>query len=437
MRRLLLQAAFAALASTVAQAADKLVILSPHRKSIQDEFIPKFKEYYKEAFKTEVEVDWLDNGGTSDDVKFLRAKFAKNPDTAGVDIFWGGGTATFLDLNREKMLAPLTLPQALAKQIPETAAGVPLFDQTKTWYASAMSSFGVFYNKKSLKFEGLSEPQSWEDLGDAKYRNQITLTDPRHSGTAITMDQIVLQSRGWDKGWILLTRIAANNRTFTHASSDPIKAVVAGDAAASMAIDFYATPKVQDLGKDNLGFSLPKGETILDPDPIAVVRGAPNAKVAERFALFVLSPEAQKLLILPKGTAGGPRLETLGRMSVNTAAYSETEGKRTSEFNPFKQPQVMKLDPVKTARLQRVLTDLIGAVHVDTHQDLKAAWEATIKRGAKEADVAALAKPPVTEAEALALADKWDDNVLRNKKVNSWVEQAKTKYKQLTTKAAE
>ena len=27
--------------------SDKLSIISPHRKSIQQEFVPKFKEYYK------------------------------------------------------------------------------------------------------------------------------------------------------------------------------------------------------------------------------------------------------------------------------------------------------------------------------------------------------------------------------------------------------
>ena len=74
-----------------ALAADKLIIISPHRKTIQREFIPLFKTWYKDTYKTEVEVDWLDQGGTSDDVRFIRARFAKKPASAGVDIFWGGG----------------------------------------------------------------------------------------------------------------------------------------------------------------------------------------------------------------------------------------------------------------------------------------------------------------------------------------------------------
>jgi len=420
--------------TTTAIAADKLIIISPHRKSIQDEFIPKFKEHYKKTFKTDVVVDWIDQGGTSDDVKFIRAKFKSNPATSGVDIFWGGGTAVFMELAQSDLLAPYSLPKPLDTEVPQSAAGVPLFDDSKTWYASAMSSFGIFYNRKLLKMDGISEPGTWNDLADPKYRGQITLADPRRSGTANTMNTIILQALGWDQGFDLLTRIAGNNRIFTHSSSDPIKAVVSGDASASMVIDFYAVSKIADLGADNLGFTIPPGQTILDPDPVAILKGAPNRTVAERFVNYVLSPEAQKLLILPRGSEGGPRHEALGRMAINTTAYTQTDGKRATDFNPFKQKAFMKLDLVKAAKMQRVFNDLIGAIHIDTHHDLKNAWAAIVKRGMKADEIATFSKPPVSEAELLALADQWGNDVFRNRTINAWVEASKTKYKTLAGK---
>lgn len=429
-------AAALGVSASAAFAADKLVILSPHRKSIQDEFVPKFKEHYKAAFKSDIEVEWLDQGGTSNAIKYLKAKAASGSKDIGVDIFWGGGTATFLDLADAKLLAKFDLPKDLASQVPDQAAGIPLYDKSHTWYASAMSSFGIFYNKKIIKMDGLTEPATWEDLGSPKFKQALSLTDPRNSGTANTMNQIVLQSLGWDKGWNLLSRIAGNTRSFTHSSSDPIKAIVSGDAAASMAIDFYATPKIADLGADNLGFTLPQGQTILDPDPVAVIKGAPNKVAAERFVSWVLGADAQKLLVLPKGAEGGPKLEALGRMSVNTKTYADTEGKRTSEFNPFKQKAFIKLDLEKASKMQRIFNDLIGAIHVDTHSDLKTAWEAIVKRGAKADEVSEFAKPPVSEAELLTLAAKWDDDVFRNKTINEWVNFAKAKYLKLAKGAS-
>jgi iron(III) transport system substrate-binding protein len=431
MKRLILGLMAGLLASS-SFASDKLIIISPHRKSIQDEFVPLFRNYYKATYQTDVVVEWLDQGGTSDDIRFIRAKFDKNAKTSGVDIFWGGGATAFLELEYDKLLAEYKLPADLSKEVPKDAAGVSLSDKSKTWYATALSSFGIFFNKKIVKMDRLPEPGTWDDLAKPEYKGQLSLTDPRRSGTAAVMNTIIMQSRGWDQGWELLARIAGNTRSFTHSSSDPIKAVVSGDAAASMAIDFYATPKVADLGEKNLGFVLPAGQTILDPDPVAILRGAPNRQVAERFINWVLSAPAQKVLMLPKGSEGGPKLESLGRMAVNTKAYEETEGKRMQAFNPFKQSSFLKVDLGKAAKVQRVFNDLIGATQIDTHPELKAAWNGVVKRGLKPEEVKTFAQAPITETELHQLAAKWDDDVLRNRTINAWVEFAKTKFQKLS-----
>lgn len=415
--------------STLSFASDKLVIISPHRKSIQQEFIPLFKTWYKTNYGTEVQVDWLDQGGTSDDVRFLKAKYSKNPKTSGVDIFWGGGSATYVDLATQGMFESYVLPTDLAKAVPVKVAGIPLYDESKTWYGSALSSFGVFYNKKILNFEKWPAPKSWDDLANPIYLGDISITDPRRSGSANTMNNIILQGKGWTKGWELLTAIAGNARSFTHSSSDPIKAVVSGDVALAMAIDFYAQAKIGDLGKENLGFVMPAGQTVLDPDPVAILKGAPNRKMAERFVNFVLSPEAQMLLIMPKGVAGGPKIASLGRMSVNRDAYTKSEGTRINEFNPFTQETFLELDLAQATRMQRVFNDLVGAILVDTHHDLKKGWKRLVRSGVTPEKVSAFTKPPITEKEFLALADKWNDDVYRNKTINAWVKFAKNKYK--------
>lgn len=413
-------------------AADKLIIISPHRKSIQQEYIPVFKDWYKAKYKTEIVVDWLDQGGTTDDIRFVRAKF-KDSNTSGLDIFWGGGTTTFLDLNSDGLLASYKLPEAITKEVPASTAGIPLYDKTNTWFATALSSFGIFYNKKILQLDKLPTPKTWQDLANPKFKGHISSTDPRRSGSASIMNSIILQSRGWQEGWNLLTEISGNINKYTHSSSAPIKAVVSGDAALSMAIDFYANAKIGDLGKENLGFKLPEGQTILNSDPVAILKGAPNRKQAERFVDFLLSADAQKLLILPKGAPMGPRLATLGRIAVNKRAYTETEGKRSDDFNPFESKDFMDLDLAKASEMQSVINDLFGAIMIDTHRELKEAWAGVIKKGMKPADIAAFGKMPVTEKEVIELSTKWDDNVFRTTKINEWTDFAKAKYKKLAS----
>lgn len=413
--------------------ADKLIILSPHRKSIQNEFVPAFKDYYRAQFKEEVEVEWLDQGGTADDIRFLRAKFDKKKKTSGIDIFWGGGSSTFAELSRENFLEGYSLPKELDGLVASTVAGVPLRDKgaKPTWYGTALSSFGIFYNKKIGAFEKLPTPSQWQDLTKPEFKDQIVLADPRRSGSAGTLNAIILQGAGWDQGWEQLTLIAANTKNFTHSSSDPIKAVVSGDAALSLAIDFYANPKVVELGEQNLSFTLPSNYLVLDPDPVGIVKGAPNRKASERFVEWLLSTPAQKLLILPKGQADGPKIESLGRMAVTAAAYQETEGRRINSFNPFAVKDSFVFDGEKAARAQRVMNDLMGAIHIDTHPQLKAAWSSVIKRGSKPEEVKELVSMPLTEKEFQAILQKWDDGVFRNETINKWVEFAKAKYQKL------
>ncbi len=428
---LLLTGILALILTTPVSAADKLVIISPHRKSIQNEYIPAFKDWYKTKFKTDIDVEWLDQGGTNDDIKFLRSKFANQAKTSGVDVFWGGGTTGHNEAFKNGMADKIKLTPTLEKQIPKTVAGMPLSNKENTYISQAMSSFGIFYNKPLLKIEKLPEPTTWESLADVKYKDRLTLTDSRKSGTASVMNHIILESMGYDKGMELLARLAGNARQFSQSSSDVIKTVVSGDATATLAIDFYALAKIGDLGADKLGFILPEGKTILEGDPVTVLKGAPNRQAADRFVEFILSPEGQVLLMLPKGTPGGPKIETLGRLAVNTEAYKMTEGKRTNPLNPFTAKGFLKYDSEKQTKVRQVFDDLLGATMIDTHKELREAWTRVVKKGAKPEDVAAFAKSPINHAELDALALKWDDGVFRNQKINEWVRFSRDKFAQV------
>jgi len=204
--------------------------------------------------------------------------------------------------------------------------------------------------------------------------------------------------------------------------------VVSGDAVAAMAIDFYANAKIADIGANNLGFVLPPSQTVLDPDPIAILKGAPNKKAAGRFVEFVLSAEAQKLLMLSKKDKDGPKISFLGRMAVNTETYKLTAGRRINAYNPFEQKSFLKVDLTEVAKTKRVINDLIGATMVDTHKDLKRAWSVVLKSKNREKLLKEFSKMPIQEKDLLKLAKKWDEDVFRNKKINEWVTFAQTKF---------
>ena len=411
--------------------ADKLVVISPHKKSIQDEFVPRFVKYYKEKYGKDVEVEWLYQGGTSSDLKFVRAKYQQNPKTSGIDVFWGGGAVVLYELSKDGFLVPMKLSKKALEGVPNKISGVTVFNKERTWIATSLSSFGIFYNKPLLKMKKIPEPKKWSDLADPKYNGLVTGTDPRKSGSAATSNLVILNALGWNKGFEVLTPIFANSSKINNSSSDAIKDVVSGATAATFAIDFYAYAKIAELGEKNVGFVLPEGETVMDPDPIAILKGAPNPEVAKRFVEFTLSKEAQKLFILPKNTDGGPAVTFLGRVAVNENAYKETEGKY-AVLNPF-----LSKKPFKTSNYEtdvdklKVLNDLVGTTFIDSHRSLKKAWKNLLKIGLTPERIAEISEAPETEKAFLTLHSKWLDNVFRNKKINEWTDFANKKYDKL------
>lgn len=414
--------------SSQLSAADHLNIISAHRKTIQEEYIPKFKEFYKQQYKTDITVDWLDQGGAENDLKFIQNKYANKATTSTIDVFWGGGDLIFQELDQQKLLETYKLPAHLEKEIPSTVMGVTLKSPSHTWYGSALSSFGLFYNKKLLGILKIDAPKGWEDLANPQYLNNVSLADPRHSSTALFMSIIMLEGQGWNAGWKLLNSMAANAKRFSLSSSDPIKDVVEGSAVIAPAIDFYANAKVLSLGEKNLAYVLPVGKTIFNSDPIAILKGAPNRLVAERFINFVLSAQGQRLLILPKGDPQGPVMSDLARMAINPKAYENLDSKKAISLNPFLlAPSKFQLDAKRAGDLKKILTDLIGAFHVDTQQDLKRAWQHAQQLKSKTA-LEILSAAPFEEKELARFIGKWDDQKFRNETINQWVTQAKARY---------
>ena len=303
-------------ATTQKGLTDHLSIITPHQRMIQEEWIPRFQAYYKKTTGRDVEVEWIDQGGTSDNLRFVESEFKNSPNGINMDIFWGGGLTPYLKMADEGILHAFKVSKPILNKIPKSISGIPVYDAQYRWYGSAMSSFGIVYNKEVFKREHVPQPKTWEDLGKPVYFDKVSAADPRHSGSAHMIYSIILQAYSWEKAWDVLTRMAANVHTFIRSSSKVIKAVTTGEVAAGLAIDFYAWDLIAKYGSEKFGFVLPEGLTLVNPDPIAILKGAPHLEVAKKFVTFVLREENQKLWMLPAGAKGGPVTHTLGRIPI-------------------------------------------------------------------------------------------------------------------------
>lgn len=424
-------------ATAVAQATDNsaapgtLQIVSPHPQIIQDEFGPAFEVWYKAKTGTSVKVVWRDLGGTSAALSGIVTAFEKRPEGIDLDMFFGGGVDPYMQLKSLGLLQAYEMPADILAAIPKELNGVPLYDPQYSWYGTAISGFGIVYNKPLVKQLGIPEIKTWQDLTDPKLFTWVGAGDPRQSGTVHMMYEIMLQAYGWDKGWQVMTAFGGNARNFVNNSGDIPREVSAGRIAAGTAIDFYAWSQVEQAGAEQVGFVLPEGLTVINPDSIAILKGAPHLDAARAFEEFVLSEDGQKLWYLKAGSPGGPRKASLLRMPVRTDMYDKYGAGSPVLMNPFKWTAALRYDSKLGTLRYQGLNDLFGAIIVDSHDDLVAAWKKAVDSNQVAAMLPDLSKPPVTEEGLNALVDKLKDPVFKNTTTADWITFARDKYKRM------
>ncbi|MGH7798493.1 MAG: extracellular solute-binding protein [Candidatus Binatia bacterium] len=409
--------------------ADKLVLISPHWEGIRYEFERAFKARYQSETGRSVELEWMDVGGSSETIRYIESEFRNKPAGIGIDIFFGGGLDPYLALKKAQLLEPYRLPKPLLEKIPPRLTGVPLYDPDHTWYGATLAGFGIVYNKVVLELTKLPVITTWEDLASPIAFGWVGSSDPRKSGSVHMVYEIILQAYGWEKGWRIITGLGANVRNFTNSASQTPKDVAIGEVAYGLAIDFYAWAQVKEAGSDKIGFVMPDNLTIITPDCIGILKGAPNPDVAKAFIRFVMSEAGQKLWLLVEKSADGPQRFQLNRFSVLPSLYAVSPQSTAVKLNPFSWRSDFAFDPQLSSDRWSIVNDLIGALVIDQKHLLTRAWKEALAASSSEQEFQRLAAMPISADEALALAKtKWKDPALRNQKLNEWTHFARSKY---------
>ncbi|MFD2258061.1 ABC transporter substrate-binding protein [Luteolibacter algae] len=393
-----------------ATADDRLVIISPHNESIRREFGEAFAAYWKREKDRSIYVDWRTPGGTSEIRMVLDAGFKAAEETGrqgiGVDLFFGGGEPDFSGQAKLGRFVPLDIfgrkPELFGdgKPVPEVFSGERFYAEDKVWVGTCISQFGICYNPDFIKRLGISAPGRWQDLGDKGYAGTLALADPSKSGSVARTFELIVQGemqaarsrgdsleKGWDEGLQLIQRMAANARYFTDSASKIPQDVGQGNAAAGMSIDFYGRSYASELstreGRPRVVWIAPKGGTTMSADPIAVLKGAPHPIIAQEFVGFCMSEEAQKLWFLLPGSDGGPVRRALHRSPIRRDVYDDQTMPLTTmpDVRPYEGDANFIYEKELTGKVFNTLRQLVKVMCIDSHEEMKSAWQAMIAAG--------------------------------------------------------
>jgi len=387
----------------------KLIIVSPHNEQIRFEFSQAFADWHEKHYGERVDIAWSTPGGTTEIRRMLTAQYESAlkhdlPVGGDADVIFGGGSYEFQTLARPitvgsgehqrqtTILEPcawLTADHLNELYGANEIAGNPLYDKNLYWFGVALSTFGIVCNTQQCALLHIEPPKLWQDLADPRLFKSVALVNPSQSGSVATAFETILQRLGWVRGWQVMRRAAGNSNQIIASSSVIPTTVGDGESLAGIAIDFYGRYQAQALADaavkthnpslDRLQFFTPVGQSVIDPDPVAILRGAPNLELAKHFVLFCLSMEGQLLWQLPHGEGelcGYPRPQqySLRRMPARRAAYACCQTCFVDQVDPFSEPQSAPADP----NFRDFVSTIFVPMAIGNTEFLREAWHAII-----------------------------------------------------------
>jgi ABC-type Fe3+ transport system substrate-binding protein len=446
--------------SPAANGAAPLVIITSHVESVRREFADAFRDWHKKTYGQDVNVDYI-SLGTGDIVSMLKDRaevLYPKLHTYQIDIAWGGGDYIFNNDLKPFLQDGVHLdPAIMAAAFPKpTLNGLPLYDAKNNpphWWGAALSSFGITYNNSVIEYlkrdhPKLPEIKTWNDLSAPGYFGWLVLADPGPSASAKQAFSAIVEKAmadasahgesediGWARGMGQVRKICSNARSFASGSSLVPGIIASGDAAAGMTIDYYGRSEVEAIGHGRLGYVQPAGATVINPDPIAMVKGAEHQEVAKHFIEFVLSRQGQLLWNTRAGAPGGPKSTNLRRLPIMPSVYDDMSN-FTDPDNPYASSGGFNKSDAREHTFG-ILGELIEDSCINCLPELQQTRKEILKsKHARELD-ARLGMFPFNQQEALrrAAVFKTASPVDQLALKRAWTEEFKAEYATLRTEA--
>lgn len=413
--------------------AVRVIVYTPHNEQIRFEFGRAFADWHRREFGVAAEVVWNTPGGASDIRRILEANVEASlrdgREIGGnADLVFGGGSYEYGLLKREIVVevggerrsarilerAPLD-PVWLAQTYGENSiGGEPIYDADGYWFGTALSAFGIVSNRDVLARLGVPEPKRWEDLADARLAGNLTMVNPAQSASVTTALEAIVQRLGWERGWKVILRMAANARSVASSAPKVSLDVASGDCAAGPTIDFYGRYQAQAIvdagGGARIAYIDPAGETVVDADPVGLLTGAPHREVAERFIRFTLSDEGQALwqFAARERAPGelGPHVFGLRRMPIIRAFIAaHMHDDFVDKVDPFALASKVE-QPDRNARA--LIAPMFSAMCADRRDELARAWDAIRTHAAYPPGRAVVSAEDVTDPSLRAMLMAFD-----------------------------
>lgn len=257
-----------------------------------ESYIPLFEKFTEE---TGAEVEFL---SMSSGEVISRVKAEGGEPMA--DLWFGGGIDAFMQAKEDGLLESHISPNS--ETVPSQYQ-----DEEGYWTSKGLTVVGFLVNPTLLDELGIEAPQSWADLADPKYKDEIIMSNPAISGTNYAVVKGLMDLFGEEEAWDYFEQLNNNIPFYGKRGGDPQEKVVSEEFAIGIV---PASKTTFDIAEENgLELIWPEDGIPWVPEGVAIFKNAQGADIAKAFIDFMFEDENQQLLAEIDGKDGAQMIK--------------------------------------------------------------------------------------------------------------------------------
>ena len=241
---------------------------------------------YKQAFEADnpdVEIAWQ-----RDSTGVITARLLAEKDNPRADAIWGLAATSILIFDQAGLIQHYT-PKGAEQLKPALRSSAQPMVYTGVEAFLALLCVNTAEQKKA----GTPLPQSWTDLTDPKFRNQIVMPHPASSGTGYMQVVSWIKTMGEEKAWAFMDQLHQNIAAYLHSGSAPCVQAARGERIVGIGLDMRGVrEKAQGAP---LELIVPKEGLAWDLEAMAIVKGTKNLAAAQKLADWSVTQKASEM----------------------------------------------------------------------------------------------------------------------------------------------
>ncbi len=211
---------------------------------------------------------------------------SKNPQAS---VWFGGPALDQIAAKKKGLLVPYK-SQAVEK-VPAAFK-----DPEGYWVGIYFGAIGFVSNTQQLKQLGVEAPTSWYDLLKPQFKGRVSLAYPYTSGTAYTVLAALVAIMGEDKAFDYWKQLHKQIHHYNTSGSACVTQAGLGEITVGIAFAHDIITKGIAKGYPVV-LTFPKEPTGYEIGAMSMIKGAPERDLAAKFIDWMLSVEAQNLMV--------------------------------------------------------------------------------------------------------------------------------------------